>query len=101
MCGPIPPSQSGQPALAAPEQQVQLDPSQEAEGQTRAGAHRVGQCGVIQHACPRRHVFAHQKDKMGLFMRTVDINRAEAKVTLANLAYKMRRLAFHERRATM
>ena len=44
------------------------------------------------------HVFAHQKDKMGLFIRTIGIKRAEAKITLANLAYNMHRLIFHERR---
>ena len=33
------------------------------------------------------HVFAHQKDKMGLFIRTIGIKRAAAKITLANLAY--------------
>ena len=47
------------------------------------------------------HVFAHQKDKMGLFIRTIGIKRAEAKVTLANLAYNMHRLVFHERRVAM
>lgn len=46
------------------------------------------------------HVFAQQKDKMGLFIRTIGIKRAEAKITLANLAYNMHRLIFHERRAT-
>ena len=30
------------------------------------------------------HVFAQQKDKMGLFIRTIGIKRAEAKITLAN-----------------
>jgi transposase, IS5 family len=30
------------------------------------------------------HVFAHQKGKMGLFIRTVGIKRAEAKISLAN-----------------
>jgi len=47
------------------------------------------------------HVFAQQKDKMGLFIRTIGIKRAEAKITLANLAYNMNRLIFHERRAAM
>ena len=47
------------------------------------------------------HVFAQQKDKMGLFIRTIGIKRAEAKITLANLAYNMHRLIFHERRATL
>lgn len=47
------------------------------------------------------HVFAQQKDKMGLLIRTIGIRRAETKITLANLAYNMNRLIFHERRATM
>ena len=48
-----------------------------------------------------RFAYAHQKDKMGLFIRTIGIKRAEAKITLANLAYNMNRLIFHERRAAM
>ena len=47
------------------------------------------------------HVFAHQKNKFGLFIRTIGIKRAEAKLTLANIAYNMDRLVFHERRAAM
>lgn len=47
------------------------------------------------------HVFAQQKAKMGLFIRTIGIKRAEAKITLANLAYNMNRLIFHEQRAAM
>jgi transposase, IS5 family len=47
------------------------------------------------------HVFARQKDQMGLFIRTIGLKRAEAKITLANLAYNMNRLIFHERRAAL
>ena len=47
------------------------------------------------------HVFARQKGQMGLFVRTIGIARAEAKITLANLAYNIDRLIFHERRAAM
>ena len=47
------------------------------------------------------HVFARQKDQMGLFVRTIGIARAEAKITLANLAYNIDRLMFHERRAAI
>ncbi len=46
------------------------------------------------------HVFAHQKNRYGLFIRTIGIRRAEAKLTLANLAYNMDRLIFHEQRRT-
>jgi IS5 family transposase len=45
------------------------------------------------------HVFARQKDQMGLFIRTIGIGRAEAKIALANIAYNIDRLVFHERRA--
>lgn len=45
------------------------------------------------------HVFAHQKNRFGLFIRTIGIAPAEAKLTLANLAYNFDRLVFHEKRA--
>jgi hypothetical protein len=45
------------------------------------------------------HVLARQKDQMGLFICTIGLARAKAKITLANLAYNMDRLVFHERRA--
>jgi len=44
------------------------------------------------------HVFGHQKNRFGLFIRTIGIARAETKLTLANLAYNFDRLIFHERR---
>jgi IS5 family transposase len=44
------------------------------------------------------HVFAQQKAHMGLYIRTIGINRAETKIMLVNLAYNMQRLIFHERR---
>ena len=47
------------------------------------------------------HVFAHQKGRFGLFIRTIGFARAEAKLTLANLAYNFARLIFHETRAAM
>jgi len=47
------------------------------------------------------HVFAHQKNRFGLFIRTIGLARAEAKLTLANLAYNFDRLVFHERQNVM
>jgi IS5 family transposase len=47
------------------------------------------------------HVFGHQKNRFGLFIRTIGLARAEAKLILANLAYNFDRLIFHERRAAM
>ncbi len=43
------------------------------------------------------HVFADQKSRMGLFVRTVGIRRAEMKIGLANLVYNIRRFLYLER----
>ena len=45
------------------------------------------------------HVFAAQKDKMGLFIRTVGIARATVKTGIANLVSNMRRLILLQRLA--
>ncbi len=45
------------------------------------------------------HVFAEQKRRLGLVIRTVGHVRAETKITLANLAYNMRRLTWLEGQA--
>ena len=47
------------------------------------------------------HVFAQQKGRMGLFVRTIGLKRADAKIGLAKLAYNFQRLIFLERRAAM
>ena len=44
------------------------------------------------------HVFAQQKERMGLLIRTIGLARAKAKLTLANLAYNMKRLVFQEQK---
>jgi len=44
------------------------------------------------------HVFAVQKDKMGLFIRTIGITRANIKIAFANIVYNMKRLIFWEQR---
>lgn len=44
------------------------------------------------------HVFAAEKRRMGLVVRCVGLVRATARITLANLAYNMRRLAWIEGR---
>ena len=44
------------------------------------------------------HVFAEQKRRFHLVVRTVGRDRATARLTLANLAYNMRRLAWLEGR---
>ena len=47
------------------------------------------------------HVFGHQKDRMGLVIRTIGIARAKAAITLANMAYNMGRLRWLLSRATL
>ena len=44
------------------------------------------------------HVFAAQKQRMRLVVRTIGLIRATAKITLANLAYNLSRLAWIEAR---
>ena len=43
------------------------------------------------------HVFAEQKSRMGLFIRTIGIARARTKIGLANLTYNIKRLIVLER----
>jgi hypothetical protein len=40
------------------------------------------------------HVFAEQKHRMGLFVRTIGIARATIKIGMANLVYNIKRLIF-------
>ena len=44
------------------------------------------------------HPFAHQKGIMGLVIRTIGLVRAEAAVTIANMAYNMKRWCWLDRR---
>lgn len=57
-----------------------------ARGRVRAGVERV---------------FAVQKDQMGLFIRTIGLDRAGTKIGLANLTYNLKRLVWFERQAAM
>jgi transposase, IS5 family len=43
------------------------------------------------------HVFAEEKDRMGLFIHTIGIARARVKIGMANLVYNFKRLLFHQR----
>mgnify|MGYP000055943623 CR=1 FL=1 len=45
------------------------------------------------------HVFAEQKDRMGLFIRTIGIARAEATLALANMAFNMKRWCWLDSRS--
>lgn len=41
------------------------------------------------------HVFAQQKFRMGLFVRTIGTARARTKIGMANLAYNLTRFVWH------
>ncbi len=45
------------------------------------------------------HVFAQQKSRMGMFVRTIGIARATMKISMANLAYNITRYVWHEKKA--
>jgi hypothetical protein len=94
-------SQPIQRGLAEVDRPGQPGSPQEAQGQ--ADAARTAHANAAKSTVRARieHVFARQKDQMGLFVRTIGIARAEAKITLANLAYNIDRLIFHEPRAAM
>ena len=47
------------------------------------------------------HIFAEQKHRMGLFVRTIGLARATTKIGLANLAYNMRRLLWLDRQLAL
>ncbi|MCW2303428.1 hypothetical protein M2324_001825 [Rhodovulum sulfidophilum] len=53
---------------------------------SRANGHKSAVRSKVEY------VFGHQKDRMGLFMRTIGFARAWATITLANMAYNMGRL---------
>ncbi len=44
------------------------------------------------------HVFAEQKDRMNLFVRTIGLARAELKIGMANFVYNIRRTLWLDRR---
>lgn len=47
------------------------------------------------------HIFAAQKDTMGLFIRAIGLKRARIKITLANMVYNIKRLLFWEKRTAL
>lgn len=68
--------------------------------------HRRAMPGRVARANAKRsairsaveHVFAGQKHRMGLIVRTIGIARARIKIGMANLAYNFQRLAWLEGR---
>lgn len=60
----------------------------------RANAARSKVCSAVEH------VFATQKRRMGLFIRTIGIERAKTKIGLANIAFNFKRFLYWETRAS-
>ena len=61
------------------------------------GAHQRANRVRSQVRTHVEHVFADQKGRMGLIIRTIGLARARTKIGLTNLAYNMRRLTWLER----
>ncbi len=47
------------------------------------------------------HPFVGMKTRMGLFVRTIGIDRARARIGMANIAFNMKRLLFRERKGAV
>ena len=62
------------------------------EATSRANGRRSKICAFVEH------VFARQKAQMKLFIRTVGMARARTKIGLANIAYNLTRLIWHQGR---
>lgn len=62
------------------------------EAMSRANGRRSKVRSVVEH------IFARQKDKMRLFIRTIGMSRATVKIGMANIAYNMLRYVWHQGR---
>jgi hypothetical protein len=65
------------------------------------GGRRSAGAASNARSCPRsaiEHVFADQKHRMQLLVRTIGIARARTKIGLANIAHNLRRYLFWETR---
>jgi hypothetical protein len=81
-CGPTPTPSAAKEAFMATNGFVSHVQSQKAQGDP----------------LPRRaHLFAEQKDRMDLFIRTIGIARATIKIGLGNLVFNIKRLLFLRR----
>ena len=62
------------------------------KGKPMAAHIRRGNATRSKHRAPIEHVFAYQKQVMGMMIRTIGIVRAKAKIGLSNIAFNMHRL---------
>jgi hypothetical protein len=72
--------------------------ARQAAPRAAAGAHPSRQRHAGEGPAKVEHVFAAQKRRLHLVIRTVGLARATTKITLANLAYNMRHLVWFEGR---
>jgi len=84
-------SLSRQRAVPGRSRQGRPHPPQEARRQVDAQADGQGECQKTKVRARVDHVFAHQKDRMRLFIRSVGLKRAEATVAMANIASNLGR----------
>lgn len=68
------------------------------KGRPMPAPHRRANAARSKVRSAVEHVFAAQKHRMALFVRTIGIERAKMKIGMANLAYNFKRLVWHERR---
>jgi transposase, IS5 family len=69
------------------------------KGKAMPGPHRRANAARSKVRSAVEHVFAVQKHRMALFIRTIGIERAKMKIGMANLAYNFKRLVWHEGRS--
>jgi hypothetical protein len=86
---------------SAPAHADQPHSSQEARAPADASPNRQGDAKKSAVRAQIEHVFAEQKARMGLFVRTIGLVRATTKIGLANLVHNMRRLAWLERQPAL
>lgn len=68
------------------------------KGRAMDGRHKRANAARSRVRSAVEHVFGAQKTKMGLFVRTIGLERASFKIGMVNLAYNFRRLQWHEGR---
>ena len=69
------------------------------KGRPMPGAIRRANAAKSKIRARVEHVFAEQKDRMELFVRTIGIAWAKTKIGMANLVYNFKRLLFSRRTA--
>ena len=91
--GPIRPTARRPTSSSWRERLRQSHPSQEAYWRPMPEATRRVNSVKSKIRCRVEHVFAAQKDRMDLFIRSIGVARATTKIGMANLVYNIKRAA--------